>query len=196
MHNEALARVSGLAHLLSRGERRLQLAALLVGLGVIATVWALRGHIASIDPVALGYPGVFFLSLLGSFALVLPVPGLISLCGTSVILNPFVLGLLAGIGETLGETSGYAIGYGGGSVIEKRGFYLKLKQLMERRGILILFLVSLIPNPVFDVVGIAAGGVRFPLLRFLAAVWVGKTLKGIMIGYTCYYSVTLLPWVQ
>jgi membrane protein YqaA with SNARE-associated domain len=196
MRLAVLTGVGGLTRLWSRPDRRLQLAALLVGLGIIAAVWALRGQIASLDPVALGYPGVFFLSLLGSFALVLPVPGLISLCGVSVLLNPFVLGLLAGIGETLGETSGYAIGYGGGSMIERRGFYVKLKDWMERRGTLVIFLVSIIPNPVFDVVGIAAGSVRFPLIRFLAIVLVGKTLKGVMVGYTCYYGVTLLPWVE
>ena len=67
---------------------------------------------------------------------------------------------------------------------------------MERRGLLLIFLVSVIPNPFFDVVGIAAGGVRFPLRRFMLTVWVGKTLKSMMVAYSCFYGVTLLPWVE
>ena len=162
--------------------------------GVIVTVWLVSGQLTQAEDA--GYAGVFFLSFLGSVSMVLPVPGLISLCGLSVVLNPFVLGVLAGLGETIGEISGYAVGYGGGSFIEKRRFYGKLVYWMERRGTLVLFLVSVVPNPVFDLVGIAAGAVRFPLPRFLATVLAGKILKGLLVGYTCYYGVTLLPWVD
>ena len=179
---------------ISRPGRRLQLLGLLMVGGIVVTVWLVRGQIAQAEEA--GYAGVFFLSFLGSVSMVLPAPGLISLCGLSVVLNPFALGLLAGLGETIGEISGYAVGYGGGSFIEKRRFYGKLVYWMERRGTLVLFLVSVVPNPVFDLVGIAAGAVRFPLPRFLATVLAGKVLKGLLVGYTCYYGVTLLPWVD
>ena len=186
--------VAGLTRFWTRPQRRFQLIVLAAGLGIVITVWSLRGYISTSELA--GYPGVFLLSFLGSVSMVLPVPGLISVCGLSLVLNPFVLGLLAGVGETIGELSGYAVGYGGTSVIEKRSFYPKLKRWMERRGVLVLFLVSTIPNPVFDVIGIAAGSVRFPLARFLATVLVGKSLKGMLIGYTCYFGVNLLPWVD
>ena len=195
MRIDTLERVSGLSRRLwSNPRRRLQIITLAVGLGIAVTVWSLRGYISGVE--AVGYPGVFFLSFLGSVTMVLPVPGLAGVCVLSTKLSPFLLGLLAGIAETIGELSGYAIGYGGGSVIERRGFYVKLKGWMERRGTLVLFLVSIIPNPVFDVVGIAAGGVRFSLPKFLATVWVGKTLKGMLVAYTCSYGLDLLPWVD
>ncbi|MCH8206413.1 MAG: VTT domain-containing protein [Chloroflexi bacterium] len=190
----ALTSVAGLRRLWSRHDRRVQLVVLLAAVGMIAAVWSLRGYIANIETV--GYPGVFLLSLLGSVSMVLPVPGLISVCGASVLLSPFVIGILAGLGETIGEVSGYAVGYGGGSVVERHRAYAKVKGWMERRGTLVIFAVSVIPNPVFDVVGIAAGAVRFPLHRFLGVVLVGKMLKGIMVAYTCHYGITLLPWVD
>ncbi len=196
MPSGAIGNIGVLSRLWSKPERRLQLLGLVVGLGIIITVWALRDVLSASVASMAGYPGVFFLSFLGSVSMVLPVPGLLSVCGVSLLLNPFIIGLLAGAGETIGEISGYAVGYGGGSIVEKRAFYPKLKRWMERRGTLIIFLVSIIPNPVFDVVGIAAGSVKFPIVRFLTVVWVGKTLKGIMVGYTCFYGVTLLPWVD
>ena len=67
---------------------------------------------------------------------------------------------------------------------------------MERRGTLAVFLVSIVPNPFFDIIGIAAGGTRFPLRRFLITVWAGKSLKGLMVAYSCSYGVSLLPWVD
>ena len=189
-----LGSLEAVTRLWSTPERRLRLLGLVVGLGIIVAVWSLRGRISGVE--AVGYPSIFFLSFLGSVALVLPVPGLISVCGLSLSLNPFLIGLVAGVGETLGEISGYAIGYGGGTVIENRRFYPTLRSWMERRGVLVLFVVSLIPNPLFDVVGIAAGSVRFPLAKFFGTVFVGKTLKGIIVAYTCFYGLTLLPWVD
>jgi membrane protein YqaA with SNARE-associated domain len=201
MRLSAQRRVDVLGRLLSSSDRRLRVVILIVGVGAVtgATVgWLLAGDVSDVERwKGLGYPGVFFLNFLSSVALVLPVPGLFGLCGASFVLNPLALGILAAIGETVGEISGYAIGYGGRSAVEDRRFYAKIRTWMERRGTAVIFFVSIIPNPVFDLVGIAAGGVRFPLRRFLVAVWVGKTIKDITWAYACsYYGLPLLRWVD
>lgn len=194
----AQRRVYDLRRLLSSSDRRLQVAILVVGVTGVTVGWLLAGDVSDVERWKdLGYPGVFFLNFLSSVALVLPVPGLFGLCGASFVLNPLALGILAAIGETIGEISGYAIGYGGRSAVENRRFYARIRAWMERRGTIVIFVVSIIPNPVFDMVGIAAGGVRFPLGRFLATVLVGKTLKNITWAYACaYYGVPLLRWID
>ena len=186
--------MTNLVNRLHKRGHRFQIIILTIGLSTITTVWLISKHI----PYAklAGYPGVLLLSFMGSASMVVPIPGLLSLCGFSLTLSPLLLGVLAGIGETVGEISGYTIGYGGSPLIQKRSFYSALRRLMEKHGIIILFLLSIVPNPIFDVVGITAGGVKFPLKKFLATLWVGKTLKGIIIGYTCYYTMNSLPWVQ
>ena len=193
--------VGEIRRLWSRPERRLQLLVLAIGLAVViaaSVVWFLIGDVSDIGYwKTLGYPGVFFLNFLGSVGLVLPVPGLIALCGAvGLELNLFALGLLSGAAETMGEASGYAIGYGGQAVVERRRFYPRVKRWMEKRGTLIIFVVSLVPNPFFDVIGIVAGALRFPLVRFFGAVWVGKTMKGIIIAHTCVWITRWLPWIN
>ena len=191
-----LVDLPALRRLWSGHDRRVQIAVLLLAAAVIVAVSVspLRGYISAID--AVGYPGVFLLSLLGSVSMALPVPGLLSVCGTSVVLDPFLVGVVAGVGETIGEASGYGLGYGGGSVVERHRAYPKVKRWMEERGALVIFAVSVIPNPVFDVVGVAAGAVRYPLLRFFGIVLLGKVLKGVMVAYTCDFGITHLPWVS
>ncbi len=117
----ALTDLRALKHLWGRPDRRMQIAVLLFAAAVIAAVSVspLRGYISAID--AVGYPGVFLLSLLGSVSMVLPVPGLLSVCGTSVVLDPFLVGVVAGVGETIGEASGYAVGHAGQNVVMATG---------------------------------------------------------------------------
>ena len=163
---------------------------------LVLAVWLGRSWWANVEWRDLGYPGVFLLSFLGSFSMVLPVPGLISLCASGGFLNPYVAGLFAGVGEAIGELSGYAVGYGGKAVVEKHAFYQRVQVWMERRGTLVIFLVSVIPNPIVDVVGIAAGATRYPLFRFLGVVLAGKILKGVAVAYACHAGFQLLPWLD
>lgn len=181
-----------------RYRRWMPLILLTVALGLAALAVFLRSYVSPLKLA--GYPGVFLLNLLGAVSMVLPVPGLISVCGLSSVLDPFVLGALAGAGESLGEWSGYAVGYGGDTIFERFGYYRRLRPRvqgwMEKRGTLVLFLASIIPNPFFDLVGIAAGSVHFPFRRFMVIIIAGKVLKGLMVAYTCHFGVTALPWVS
>ena len=94
-------------------------------------------------------------------------------CGAGGLdLDVLNVGLFAGVGAAAGELVGYAIGYGGQGIVERRRFYLTLKYWMERRGALLLFVASALPNPLFDLVGVAAGSTRYPVERFMLAVGV------------------------
>ncbi|MFQ5826713.1 MAG: DedA family protein [Dehalococcoidia bacterium] len=129
---------------------------------------------------SLGYVGVFFFTLLGSATLFLPSGGGAAIILAGAVLNPIAVGFLAGIGGALGELTGYAVGYEGGAFLEKRAnLYVRAKSWMERRGSITIFVLSAVPNPVFDAAGLAAGGIRYPLRNFLFLVWAGKTLQGL-----------------
>jgi membrane protein YqaA with SNARE-associated domain len=130
-----------------------------------------------------GYPGVFLISLLGNATVILPAPSLAVVFGMGGVLNPFFVGLVAGVGEALGELTGYMAGYGGRAVVEDWGMYERLERWMQRNGSATILTLSAIPNPIFDLAGIAAGALRFPLERFLLSCWVGKTIKTTLFAY-------------
>jgi membrane protein YqaA with SNARE-associated domain len=188
-----------LTHRLTRRHHRFQLVALLVGLSFVVGVsvaWLLSADFTDAEYwKTLGYPGVLVLSFMAAAGLVLPVPGLAAVCGAGGLeLNIVGIALLAGIGETAGEMSGYAIGYGGRRVVEQRRFYKTVKTYMERRGTLVLFIMSAVPNPAFDLVGITAGGTHYPIRRFLLVVGAGKIVKALAVAWACNLGVDLLPW--
>jgi membrane protein YqaA with SNARE-associated domain len=136
-----------------------------------------------------GYVGLFAVSLISAASIVLPMPGAAAIAGAGALLDP-VLGfpvpvlvaLVAGPAEALGELTGYAAGYGGSPLFRDRSFYPRVRGWMERRGIVTMFLLSLVPNPFVDVAGVAAGAVRMPVSLFFAGVLPGKILKNVYLA--------------
>ncbi len=50
-------------------------------------------------------------------------------------------------------------------------------------GLLVVFGLALIPNPLFDATGMAAGALRFPVWKYLTAAGLGKVLKNILFAF-------------
>lgn len=141
------------------------------------------------------YPAVAGSVLLASGGLVVPVPALAITCTTATFLNPAAVAIIAGLAGTLGELTGYFLGYSGSGVLERRRFYHRVESWMRKRGWLILFVISAVPNPLFDIAGIAAGALRYPLWRYLVFVGMGKMVKFFIIAYACHLSLQNLKGV-
>lgn len=139
-----------------------------------------------------GYLGVFLIMLITSATVILPAPGLLAVFAAGGAYNFFLVGIAGGLGSALGELSGYLFGYGSLAFVEaeKYDIYKRTRGWMERNGFLTLFIFSVIPNPLFDVAGIAAGSMKYPWPKFLAACALGKIVKSIIFAYLGY---ALLP---
>lgn len=148
---------------------------------VLLTVF-LRAHL-NLDQV--GYGAVALAALVASGGLLVPVPALATACTAATFLNPAFIGLIAGSVGTVGELTGYFLGSTGRRAISQTRLYIKLESWMARRGWLVLLVLSVIPNPIFDVAGIAAGALHYPIWRFLVVVWVGKVTKFLILAYAC-----------
>lgn len=139
-----------------------------------------------------GYPGVFLVSLLANATVVFPAPGLAFTFAMGSVLNPWLVGLVAGAGETCGEFVGYLAGQAGRRIIENERSYARLERITRRYGTLAIFLLAAIPAGLFDVVGVIAGAMRMPWWRFFAAAWAGKTVKTLAFALAGTYSLSWL----
>jgi membrane protein YqaA with SNARE-associated domain len=136
-----------------------------------------------------GYAAVFLVGLVSNATLIFPVPGLAVSSLLGGVFNPWVVGLVGGLGQALGELTGYMAGYSGQTLVDENPVYDRLTRWMQRYGALTIFVLALIPNPVFDLGGIAAGTLRFPLLKFLASCTAGKVIKNIVFALAGYYGI-------
>jgi len=131
----------------------------------------------------IGYAGVFLISLVSSATIFLPLPGFAVVFASAPYLNPIFLGIAAGLGSGIGEFSGYLAGYAGHNALERTSVFRSHKKQIEKYGAPAIFLLALIPNPAFDLAGIAAGAIEMKWWKFLAATVAGKILRCISFAY-------------
>lgn len=167
---------------------RFGILALVIAISV--AIYYFRAEFARL--AAIGYPGIFLVSLLGNATIILPAPSLALVFAMGSALPPLFVGLAAGVGEALGELTGYAAGFGGRAIVEDHARFERIQQRMRGHVGLTILALSVFPNPFFDLAGIAAGTLRYPLWRFLLVCWLGKTIKTITVAWLGSQSIHIL----
>ena len=125
---------------------------------------------------------LFGLAALSTATLILPAPGLALTAVAGAAGDPILVGVVAGLGQAVGELTGYAAGRSGRSLLPNTAATARLEEWLRRRGLLVIFVLALVPNPVFDLAGIAAGAVGIPALKYLVAAAGGKVLKNVFVA--------------
>ena len=142
-----------------------------------------------------GYAAVFLVGLVSNATLILPVPGLAVSAVLGSVFNPWIVGIVGGLGQALGELTGYMAGYSGQTWVDEHPRYERLVRWMQRYGVFTVFVLALLPNPVFDVAGIIAGVLRLGVWRFLLSCAAGKIIKNIGFAVAGYYGAgSLIEW--
>ncbi len=138
-----------------------------------------------------GYAGVFLVALISHASFV--VPDLAFTFAMGSVLNPWIVGAIAGLGEGLGELTGYLAGYAGQEIVSSRGLYTRVQEWMRRYGAWTIFAFAAVPNPVFKLVGMAAGAAGMPWPRFFLVCWAGKTLRSVLAALIGSLLFTRVP---
>lgn len=131
-----------------------------------------------------GYPAIFVLSLLANATVLIPAPAYLVVFAAGTTLDPFAVGIIAGLGGAIGELTGYLAGASGKGTIENRPSYHRIKAAMTKSGSTVIFLLGLVPNFVFDIGGMLAGATGMPIWRFLLMAWAGKSIRLVIVALT------------
>ena len=167
----------------------LRVLAILAVIAITIYTYSLRDRIEEFQ--ALGYPGIFLVALIANATILLPAPGAALVAAVGAIFNPIGVGIAAGTGGAIGELSGYLAGFSGQAVIERTDVYAKIKPWVNKYGGWAILVLSAIPNPLFDVAGIAAGIAKMRFWTFLFFVWIGQMIKMTLFAYAGRYSIDL-----
>ncbi len=172
------------------GLNTLRVLVLLFVIGISIYIFTIRNQAEQF--AAYGYPGIFLISILANATMLIPAPGFAIVFAMGGVFNPLLVGIVAGAGAAVGELSGYMAGFSGQVVAEKTKVYERIENWMQRYGTLTIFVLAAIPNPFFDFAGMAAGALKMPLQKFMAACLLGKIVKMLLFAYAGAYSINWL----
>ncbi|MFW9843730.1 MAG: VTT domain-containing protein [Candidatus Thorarchaeota archaeon] len=136
--------------------------------------------------VVLGYPGTFLVSLLGSASVIVEVPfagvpfvlsGLRENLTGPFLFDPWLIGILSGVGATLGDMTSYLLGYGGRRLVDEsnsKGFSNFIEE-HPRATPLAVFILAATPLPL-DPAVVALGVARYSWWKLFIPCLIGEVI--------------------
>lgn len=156
-------------------------------------------HRGYLDQIAKwGYLGCFIVNLFASGTMVVPGLGVLLTFTLGGVLNPAIVGAVAGIGEATGAVGAYLTGYGGRGLFRdnNNNLYVRFTNILERHGSKAVLLMAAILNPLYYPFAVFMGMLRFGLTRFFLMTWAGRTLKNMVLAYLGYFGLrSILEWL-
>ena len=168
----------------------LRILALAAVIGITVYIYSIRERVDEF--AAYGYPGIFLVMLMANATVIIPAPGVAVVFAMGSVFNPILVALAAGTGGAIGELSGYLAGFSGQAIVENTKTYNRVSPWVQKYGVWAILVLSAIPNPFFDLAGIAAGVAKIPVWKFLLFCWVGQLIKMAMFAYAGAYSIDWL----
>lgn len=139
-----------------------------------------------------GLVGLCIGCFLSNATVLLPAPSALLVCQFALIYNPLIAALVGGLGAASGEMIGYLAGRTGREIIKSK-HNSKIISAFKRHPYVLVLLFSVIPWPLFDIIGILSGASHLKWYRFLYTCWAGKVIKMLMYGLMFVRIAHMLP---
>lgn len=154
-------------------------------LSILITVFAVVFHDKLLHLQTFGLLGIFLINFFSTVTLFLPNFSAVTVVAGGFLYNPILVAIVATLGGVLGDASSYVIGRTGKEVfIKNEGKLFKaVEKFFTKNGVIVIFLLALIPNPVFDAFGILAGGLKFSFKKYFLAMLAGRIIRNVLLAY-------------
>lgn len=156
--------------------------------GLFTLLWIYRD--TALANAKFGYIGIFVVNFVSSATILFPLPGIASVFLGAAIWNPVLIGIVSALGATCGELFGYLIGYGGKGFLpsktKQHRYFYTIERYFHTAGFVTIMLYSALPLPLFDVVGVLAGTLNYPVWKFALATLLGRIVKHTLIALAGY----------
>jgi membrane protein YqaA with SNARE-associated domain len=131
--------------------------------------------------LSLGLLGIFIINFVSSAGFFVSGPAFLTIIAGGNLYSPILVAVIAAIGACFGDMLGFAFGHSGRQLTKKKLDKYKAVRFLEkhfhRHGALITLAFAIIPNPFFDAIGILAGIVGYPPLKFFTIMLAGRLLR-------------------
>ena len=156
---------------------------LLLSVGIIVAAWVFQDKLVEFK--RLGPIGILLINFFASATLFIPAPGIATVVAGGAIYPPFLVAFMAALGSVGGEMLGFLIGVSGRKAFlqDHHKKYNTVMKIFKKYGGWAVFVFALVPNPVFDAIGITAGIFGYPAQKFFFLVLAGRLLRDIILAH-------------
>ena len=134
------------------------------------------------------YLSIVLICFFSNATVLLPAPSTFIVIEYACLLNPLLVAVCGGLGAALGEMTGFLVGSHSKQIFSKTATKKTCMSRMLRwievkfskHPYIVLLIFSIIPLPLFDVIGIIAGAVKLKPIKFLIVTFIGKTIKMVL----------------
>ncbi|RLE61094.1 MAG: hypothetical protein DRJ35_01410 [Thermoprotei archaeon] len=135
-----------------------------------------------------GYLGIFVVSVVGNLIPFIPIPYLVAVYLYAAYIpgsNPFLVGVVSGIGGGVGKLAVYYLSRGASVFISDKSKKKleKMREILGNYGALAVFLFAATPSP-DDVIIALLGLMKYNVLKFFVSITAGKILISVLTAYT------------
>ena len=146
-----------------------------VVIAISVSIFILRNKFGVIEKYE--YIGVFIMCMLSNMTILLPAPSLIIIVYYAQILSPILVIPIGALGTTIGELMGYMFGKSVSNISSKwKNIICRISKRIKKIHLLI-FVLAVLPLPIFDFIGVYAGSKRINMGSFFLMCYLGKMLK-------------------
>jgi membrane protein YqaA with SNARE-associated domain len=153
-----------------------------------------------------GYLGLFLISIFAGSPIPIPTPSMILTFTLGSILNPALVALVSGFGNSIGQALVYWTGRGGNVFYKSLGLSWKteggswiskvlrklrvprMREFARRHALWAVFILGMYPNPVLMAVIMGLGAARYNFWKFYIVCWAGKTVESTALSYLGYFG--------
>ena len=151
----------------------------LLSVGLSVAFYIFRDYFK--EASSLGLFGIFVVNFVSSATFFVSAPAFLTIISGGNLYSPILVAIIAALGACLGDMLGFAFGHSGRRLTKKKLDQHKTIRFLEkhfhRHGILVTFIFAIIPNPFFDAIGIIAGVLNYPPMKFFAVMLIGRFIR-------------------
>lgn len=170
---------------------------------LVLLVVAVGASLAAIPlaPLIQEFPGpaylaLFLLSVQTGALFMVPGFGWAAIAAYAAALDQVWVPALVGTsGQVIGEMLSYLLGATSSPWIRRRRAYRRVEAWIQKWGLLTVFVIAAIPNPLFDIAGAVAGAAGLGWWRFFIASWAGRLIKNAGFAFIAVGAADLVQFL-
>lgn len=138
------------------------------------------------DAVNLGLFGIFLINFVSSATFFVSGPAFLTVIAGGSIYPPLLVALVASLGASFGDMVSFFFGHSGRHLalynLRKKTWFTVFENLFRAYETIIILVFAIIPNPIFDAVGLFAGIFGMNPVKFFIIMLIGRFARFVLLA--------------